>query len=49
MCVRAGALGGLKRASDPLEKDLQEVMSQLVEELGTELGSSARAVCALNC
>lgn len=41
--MSAGALGGLKR-----EPDLQEVMSQLIEELGTELGSSARAACALN-
>lgn len=44
MCVSVGALGGLKR-----EPDLQEVMSQLVEELRTELGSFARAVCTLNC
>lgn len=42
--MSAGALGGLRR-----EPDLQDVMSQLIDELGTELGSSARAACALNC
>lgn len=34
---------------DPLELELHMVMSYLLQMLGIELGSSARATSALNC
>lgn len=37
------------RASDPLELELEVVVSPLMWVLGTELGSSARTACILNC
>lgn len=46
-CVHAGACGGQQGVSDPLELESQVVVS-LMLELGTELGSPERAVCALS-
>lgn len=37
-----------KRVSAPLELELQAVVTQLMYVLETELGSFARALCALN-
>lgn len=49
-CVRlCSTCGGQKRAEDPLELELQQpVVSPLLEVLGTELESYARAVCTLS-
>lgn len=53
MCVcgsvhrNTGTVGGQKRASDPLELKLWAVVSCPALVLGTELRSSAKAVCAL--
>jgi hypothetical protein len=44
----SGALGGQKRASDPLELELQAVVSCLVWVMGSELRPSGRAVSDLN-
>lgn len=41
--------GGQKSMLDPLELELQPVMSYLMWALGTKLQSSARAVYTLNC
>lgn len=38
-----------KRIWDPLELELQEVVSFVVLLLGIELGASVRAVCTLSC
>lgn len=43
-----GAYRGQKRVSDPLELELQEVVSHLIWMLGIELRSYGRAVSALN-
>lgn len=45
--MTAGAHGGQKKAADPLELEFQAVVSCLIRGIGTESGSSARAVCAL--
>jgi hypothetical protein len=37
-----------KRSSDPLEIELQVVVSHLTWVLGTELRSSGRTVCSFN-
>lgn len=53
-CVRThmphvgGIHGGKKRALDPLELKLQVVVGNSIWFLVTELGSSAKRVCALN-
>lgn len=48
MC--AGILEGQKRISDPLESQLQGTETHLTWEAGTEkLGSSAKAICVVNC
>lgn len=39
--------GGQKRASDPLELELEKVVSHLIWVLATEPGSSVRGVSAL--
>lgn len=44
----AGADKAQKKISDPLEQELQAVMCLLMWVLGTELRSSAEAVCALD-
>lgn len=46
MC--AGECGFQKHAEDALELELQAIVSYLAWLLGTELGSSAKAVCAFN-
>lgn len=43
-----GIHGGKKRALDPLELKLQVVVGNSIWFLVTELGSSAKRVCALN-
>ena len=48
MCMGAGACRDQKRTSDPRELELQAVVSHSVWMLGTELRSSARAMCTLN-
>ena len=47
VCV-CGVHGGQKRVSDPLELELQVVVSRLMWVLVTELRSSTRAARALN-
>lgn len=47
--MSAFATRGQRRALGPLEQEFQEPVSYLMWELGTELTSSARAVCILNC
>ena len=50
VCIhKCSAQGDQKRASDPLELELEVVVSPLMWVLGTELGSSARTACILNC
>lgn len=41
--------GGQKRPSDPLELQLQVIITHPAWRLGNKPGSSARAVCAPNC
>lgn len=47
MHINAGELK--KEALNPLQWGLQVVVSCTIWVLGTELGSSTIAVCALNC
>lgn len=42
--VSSGGLRGQKRVLDPLEPELQAVVSHLTSLLGTKVSSSARAV-----
>lgn len=49
MLVGIGAHRGQKMVSDVLELELQIVVSCLDWMLGTELGSSSKAVCTSNC
>lgn len=49
MRVSADACRGQKRTSEPVETESQAVVSCMIQALGTELGSSARAVPAPNC
>lgn len=46
--MTSGANGILERPPDPLELELYAVVSCLIWALDTELGSSTRAVGALN-
>lgn len=49
MCtLSADVYGAEKRASHPLELELQAVVITLLWVLGTELRSSAKAICTLN-
>lgn len=45
--MSVGALGGQKRALDPLELELLMIVSLPTRMLGTELRYSERAVCTL--
>ena len=47
--MSADTCRGQKRASEPLELELQMVVSFLMWVLGTELKSSGQAGSALNC
>lgn len=50
VCIhKCSAQGDHQRVSDPLELELEVVVSPLMWVLGTELGSSARTACILNC
>lgn len=48
-CVCAGAQGGQEKAEDPLQLDLQVAVSCPACVLRTDLWSSVRVVCSLNC
>lgn len=50
LCIcECRCLRGQKRACDPLELELQAIVSCLTWVLGTELRPSARALCILHC
>lgn len=49
MCVSAGASGGQKNVSDPLELEFQVAVTWLVWALSIELMSSAKAVLTCDC
>lgn len=44
----ADAPSGQKRTLDALDLELQRLVSFPIQVLGTELGSSSRAICSLN-
>ena len=48
-CASVSAHSSQKRASDPRELEIQEVLSQLMWVIKTKLLSSARTRSALNC
>lgn len=48
VCVSAGVLDGWKKALDPLELELQSVVSFLTWVLGTELRFSVGALCSIS-